>query len=41
MQGTSLSDLRERRRTLLFLYLYIFPDLNKYVFLLMEVTKRV
>ena len=32
MQGTSLSDLRERRRTLLFLYLY-FPDLNKYVFL--------
>ena len=33
MQGTSLSDLRERRRTLLFLYLYIFPDLNKYVFL--------
>ncbi len=33
MQGTSLSDLRERRRILLFLYLYIFPNLNKYVFL--------
>ncbi len=33
MQGTSLSDLRGKKAYPAFLYLYIFPDLNKYVFL--------